>query len=79
MKKLFALAAGFLLCGMLFAQEASSKKFGGVTFVSFKTRLTYKIGEDTAAYPATRTLKPFAINKYETCYELWYQTRIKAE
>ena len=66
------------VCG--FAQEESAaKKFSGVTFVSFKSRLSFKIGEDTAAYPAARTLKPFAINKYETCYSLWYQTRIKAE
>ena len=54
-----------------FSQEdASSKKFSGVTFVSFKSHLTYNIGENTAAYPSARTLKPFAINKYETCYSL---------
>ena len=69
-----------LISSFAFAQdEDSAKKFSGVTFVSFKTHLTYNIGQDTAAYPAARTLKPFAINKYETCYNLWYQTRIKAE
>ena len=69
-----------LIPSFAFAQdEDSAKKFSGVTFVSFKTHLTYNIGQDTAAYPAARTLKPFAINKYETCYNLWYQTRIKAE
>ena len=56
MRKLFAFAVSLLLCGMLFAQEETSKKFSGVTFVSFKSHLTYKIGEDTATYPAARTL-----------------------
>ena len=80
MKRFLLLATGLLMGSIIFAQEeASVKKFSGVTFVSFKSRLTYNIGENTAAYPASRTLKPFAINKYETSYELWYQTRIKAE
>ena len=80
MKRFLALAVCLLTGSLIFAQEeASAKKFSGVTFVSFKSRLTYNIGENTAAYPASRTLKPFAINKYETSYSLWYQTRIKAE
>ena len=75
---LFGIA--FSSVNIVFAQnEGTAKKFNGVTFVSFKSKLTYNIGEDTAAYPAVRTLKPFAINKYETCYNLWYQTRVKAE
>ena len=59
--------------------SGKSAKFSGVAFVSFKSGLSFKLGEDTAAYPAARTLAPFAINKYETSYALWYQTRIKAE
>ena len=80
MKKIFTLfICSALLSASVIAQEAKASNFSGVSFVSFKTGLTYKIGQDTAAYPTQRTLKPFAINKYETCYNLWYQTRIKAE
>ena len=87
MKKIFAGLFALVLSGALFAQTATTvqttptvqKKFTPLSLVSFKTHLTYKIGQDTAAYPADRTLKAFSINKYETCYSLWYQTRIKAE
>ena len=59
---------------LMFAGE-----FKSLSFVSFKNGLSYKIGDLTEAYPAKRELKPFAMNKFETTYELWYKTRIKAE
>ena len=77
-KKLAVCAIILVLSGALFAQT-EQKKFSAVSLVSFKKNLSFNIGQDTAAYPAQRTLKPFSINKYETCYSLWYETRIKAE
>ena len=81
MKKIFAgLVIALVLSGALTAQAlAEQKKFVPISLVSFKTHLSYKIGQDTAAYPATRTLKPFSINKYETTYALWYEVRTQAE
>lgn len=80
MKKVFIVVLSILLCASVFAQESElADKFSSVSLVTFKSNLTYTIGEDTASYTAKRTLKPFSINKYETCYYLWYQTRVKAE
>lgn len=81
MKKIFTLfICTFFLMNFISAQEeAKSSKFSGVSFVSFKSKLTFDLGQDTAAYPCSRSLKAFAVNKYETCYSLWYKTRIKAE
>ena len=78
MKKILTGVAALLFAGMIFAQS-TGKKFIPLSLVSFKTHLSYKIGQDTAAYPADRTLAAFSINKYETCYSLWYETRIRAE
>ena len=80
-KNFFALivCSVFLLGTVNAQEEEKASTFNGVSFVSFKTHLSFSLGQDTAAYPAARTLKPFAINKYETCYSLWYKTRIKAE
>ena len=50
-----------------------------MSFVTFKSNLTYTIGEDSQSFTAERTLKPFSINRYETTYGLWYQTRVAAE
>lgn len=59
----------------LFAQES----FNNISLVTFKTKLSYTIGEDCQSFTAKRDLKPFSINKYETSYDLWYQIRTKAE
>ena len=75
MKKMIAGLFALVLSGILFAQTATTvqptatvqKKFTPLSLVSFKSHLSYKIGQDTAAYPADRTLKAFSINKYETC------------
>lgn len=39
----------------------------------------YTIGDNTQSYTAVRWITPFLMNKYETCYELWYTVRIWAE
>lgn len=82
MKKsvLLAVVCSLFVSGFVFSQEeGSASKFVPISLVSFKSKLSYNIGEDTASYPAERTLKPFSINKYETSYGLWYQIREKAE
>ncbi len=35
----------------------------------------YVIGDGSQSYTATRWITPFEINRYETTYELWYETR----
>lgn len=39
----------------------------------------YTIGDGSQSVTAKRWLTPFEINRYETTYELWYDTRIIAE
>lgn len=39
----------------------------------------YVIGEGNQSYTAKRWISPFSINRYETTYELWYETRLAAE
>ncbi len=53
--------------------------FKHISLVSFKNSATYTIGQDVQSYTAERTILPFSINKYETTYSLWYQTRVRAE
>ncbi|MCQ2598416.1 MAG: formylglycine-generating enzyme family protein [Treponema sp.] len=76
MKKLLVILAAAALSSGLFAQES---EFKHISFVSFKNASTYTIGQDVQAFTAERTVEPFAINKFETTYSLWYQTRRKAE
>lgn len=39
----------------------------------------YVIGDGSQSYTATRWITPFEINRYETTYGLWYETRKIAE
>ena len=39
----------------------------------------YVIGDGSQSYTAKRWITPFSINRYETTYELWYETRVIAE
>lgn len=39
----------------------------------------YEIGEGNQSYTAKRWIEPFSINRYETTYELWYETRVISE
>lgn len=75
MKKVLAVIGSFLLSTTIFAQS----NFTSLSFVSFKSNLSYTIGEDSQTMTAKRTLLPFAINKYETTYELWYNVLKRAE
>ena len=77
-KKIFFVLTVVLFSVSLFAQEGEAS-FKHISLVSFKNQSTYTIGQDVQSYTAERTVSPFAINKYETTYGLWYSTRIKAE
>lgn len=39
----------------------------------------YEIGDGNQSYTAKRWITPFSINRYETTYELWYETRVISE
>lgn len=75
MKKFFVFLIYLACAASVFAAD----KFSALNMVTFRTHLTYVMGNDAQAYPSARTLKPFSINKYETTYELWYTVRVKAE
>lgn len=75
MKKLFSLFFIFTLSTLIFGQT----KFSHISLVTFKTALSYSMGQDSQAYSIQRKLQPFSINKFETTYGLWYQIRTKAE
>ena len=70
----FSIFFAFFTAG-LFGQSA----FNNISLVTFRSNLTFTIGEDTQSYAAERTLKPFSINKFETTYELWYKVKDRAE
>lgn len=74
-KKALVFCAACLVQVALFAEEA----FNPLNFISFKKSYTYSQGEDSQTYSVERTLSPFAMNKFETTYSLWYEVRIKAE
>lgn len=76
MRKSFFCVILMALAFALWAQDAAPAH---IRFVTFRNNLTYTIGEDTQAYTAVRTVKPFSINKFETTYLLWYQVRTAAE
>ncbi len=40
---------------------------------------TFIIGENMEAFAEPRSMTPFAINRYETTYSLWYDVRIRSE
>ena len=76
MKKIFIAVILSVLSFSFFAQDSSLVH---IRLVTFRNNLSFIIGEDTQAYTAARTLKPFSINKFETTYALWYQVRVTAE
>lgn len=75
MKKNLFLVAFTVLMFSLYAEN----NFSHISLVTFKSNLSFLLGEDTQSYTANRQLEPFSINKYETTYGLWYQTKIAAE
>lgn len=68
-----------MLAAMGLAASVNLFAFSPVSLVTFRTGLNYTMGDDNQTITVNRTLKPFSINKYETTYELWYETRVKAE
>lgn len=75
----------FLTCGLMFslsmlvAQELntlSPVRLGPVTPAQYDV---YIMGDGSQSYTATRWITPFEINRYETTYDLWYETREIAE
>ena len=74
-KNIFTILFLGFAAGCSFAQTG----FSSISLVTFRTNLSYTIGEDTQAYTAKRELNPFSINKYETTYALWYSVRVNAE
>lgn len=80
MKKLIAVSLLFVIHASLFFAEGFTgfdlKKLNPKDNAVYDV---YIIGDGTQSYTATRWITPFAINKYETTYELWYAVRIWAE
>lgn len=74
-KKIRIALVSSLLGAGLFAQS----NLAHISLVTFRSNLTYTIGEDTQSYTAERTLQPFSINKFETTYSLWYTVKNRAE
>lgn len=75
MKKFLILFFASLFLSSIYAEN----HFSHISLVTFKSNLSYIMGENIQSYPVKRELEPFSINKYETTYGLWYQTRIAAE
>lgn len=79
-KVIAALLSVFCGAAVLFAQETDNgRNFKHISMVSFGTENTFVLGQDVQSVTVKRSVKPFSINRYETTYGLWYQTRIKAE
>ncbi|MBE6361980.1 MAG: formylglycine-generating enzyme family protein, partial [Treponema bryantii] len=64
-----------IFSGKVFAEE----KIAHLSFVSFRNNLNFTLGQDSQVNAVERNLIPFAINKFETTYGLWYQVKVKAE
>ena len=70
-----------------FAQKTPSElklDFTGIDLVNVhcsysKEYDTFVIGEHSQSYTALRYIKSVKVNRYETCYRLWYDVRKKAE
>ena len=59
--------------------QSNESSFSNISLVTFRSNLSFTIGEDSQTYTAERQLAPFSINKYETTYLLWYTVLKKAE
>lgn len=65
-----------------FLDWETREKFSALDFVSLGDDIFSKsfiIGEGSQTYTAYRTISHFRINKFETTYKLWYDTKVKAE
>ena len=81
MKKIVLFLISLVCCFSLFALDITSdtEVSPHLQLVKFTDNLSYEIGEGSFSITAKRHLKPFAMNKYETTYGLWYDVRIKSE
>lgn len=79
MKKIKKYLCIFSLFSFFASGIYAQSSFSHISLVTFKSNLSYIIGEDTQTYVAERELKPFSINKYETTYMLWYSVRARSE
>lgn len=72
---------GFFFCILFFEGIGlfCQSSFAHISLITFRSNLTYTIGEDTQTYTAERNLSPFSINKFETTYSLWYTVKNWAE
>ena len=70
----------FLVISLVCLSAQSNEfNFSNISLVTFRSNLSFTIGEDSQTYTAERQLAPFSINKYETTYLLWYTVLKKAE
>ena len=69
MKKTFLIFLYLSAASFFWANDA----FSEIDMV-FLPAGTYTIGEDVQTYKTKRSVKSFFINKYETTYNLWYET-----
>ena len=58
---------------------SAQNNFSNISLVTFRSNLSFTIGQDTQTYTAERNVNPFSINKYETSYSLWYTVLKRAE
>jgi len=79
LKKIKKYLCIFSLFSFIASGVYAQSGFSHISLVTFKSNLTYIIGQDTQTYVAERNLKPFSINKYETTYSLWYSVRARSE
>jgi hypothetical protein len=77
-RKNFKIAVFFISAFLMAASSFAQTSFSHISLVTFRSNLSYTIGEDTQAYTAERELLPFSINKFETTYTLWHSVRMKA-
>lgn len=87
MKKLtFAISLMLFLSVSAFTQNSWSRNdFNAISLVKMGPLEegalydTYIIGDGSQSFTAKRWITPFFINRYETTYQLWFETRIIAE
>ena len=79
MKKIFLSIFIFQLSFFIFSEDFNSLSPVRLGPVAPALYDVYVIGDGSQSYTATRWITPFEINRYETTYELWYETREIAE
>ncbi len=71
-----------VLCGFL-TFAAFAKDISSIDMVEFNFKSpsggVFEIGQDVESITATRYVKNFSINAYETTYQLWYEVRVWGE